>query len=130
MQKTYHGACHCGAVQFEATLDLAAGTSKCNCSVCRKHRFWKAFAPKDQFRLLQGEGATTEYQFGSHNVQHFFCATCGVKPYGYVEMQGGLYAINLACLDVGDEELAAAPVAYENGRDNDWGSAPPVTSHL
>ncbi|GIL41370.1 GFA family protein [Roseiterribacter gracilis] len=130
MKRTYRGACHCGAVQFEAALDLQAGTSRCNCSICAKHRFWKAFVPKDEFRLLQGGDATTEYQFGSHNVHHIFCATCGVKPFGSVDMQGGLYAINVACLDVSDEERATAPVAYENGRDNDWGSPPAVTSHL
>ena len=45
MRKTYHGSCHCGAVRFEAELDLAGETSKCNCSICTKARFWKSVVP-------------------------------------------------------------------------------------
>jgi hypothetical protein len=42
MIKIYQGSCHGGAVRFECELDLAEGTSKCNCSICTKARFWKA----------------------------------------------------------------------------------------
>jgi hypothetical protein len=127
MKKTYHGSCHCGAVRFAAEIDLAAGTSRCNCSVCTKVRLWKAIVKADAFQLLQGEDALTDYQFGSKAIHHLFCRHCGIKSFarGYVEAIGHFCAINIACLDdVTDEELAAAPIQHEDGRHNNWQSPP------
>lgn len=51
---------------------------------------------------------------------------------GFVEQIGGHYvSIQLASLDdVAPEELIAAPVKYENGRDNKWWVEPAETRHL
>jgi hypothetical protein len=134
METTYRGSCHCGAVRFECRVDLAKGTSKCNCSVCAKGRFWKAIARADDFRLLAGADALADYQFASTTIHHQFCRHCGIKPFGrgHLEQLGGtFYAVNVACLDdVPDETLAAAEVRFEDGRNNRWESPPAVTRHL
>jgi len=133
MEKLYHGSCHCGAVRFEVELDLADKTSKCNCSICTKARFWKSVVGANAFRLLQGEDALSIYQFGSDNVRHCFCSRCGVKPFGrgHHDAIGDFVAVNVACLDdVTDEELASARVIYQDGRNNRWDSPPAETRYL
>ena len=134
MLKTYRGSCHCGAVRFEADIDLAAGTGKCNCSICAKRGRWGVILKPDDFRLLAGGDALSDYVFGSMQNHHRFCKTCGCAPFGdgHVKEIGGDYvSVNLRCLDdVTDEDLAAAPVRFADGRNNAWWNAPAVTAHL
>src|SRR5687768_1489684 len=96
---THRGACHCGAVRFRADLDLAEiETSRCNCSICLKGRFWKAVIPAEAFALEAGDEALATYRFGEGKIDHRFCTTCGVKTFGRVTLDGSDFvAINVAC---------------------------------
>ena len=134
MLKTYQGSCHCGAVRFEADIDLQAGTTKCSCSICTKKRYWNVLLKPDQFRLLSGEDAMSDYAFGTGQGHHRFCSTCGCAPFthGHIEQLGGDFvSVNLGSLDdATPEELAEAPVKFGDGRNNAWWVEPKETRYL
>jgi hypothetical protein len=129
----YRGSCHCGAIRFEADVDLSRGTVRCNCTLCTKQRNWSAIVGEDAFRLLAGSASLTEYRCNTRTEQHFFCGTCGVRTFGRgSSLRWGPYvAVSVACLDdATDEELANAPVSFLDGRNDDWTAVPAETHHL
>lgn len=133
MKKTYGGSCHCGAVRFEARIDLAAPTYRCNCSICSRNRFWPAIVAPEDFRLLSGQEQMTQYLFNTRRNEHWFCRHCGVRPFGIGWTPDGkrIYGVNIGCLEnTTPEELAAAPIVYVDGLHDNWGSAPAITSYL
>jgi hypothetical protein len=133
MKKTYKGSCHCGAVRFEADVDLEQPSYRCNCSICRRTRFWPAIAQEGGFRLVAGAGMLTEYLFHSRKNQHFFCRTCGVRAFGIGNDTpvGRMVGVNIGCLeDVSEEELSRIPITYVDGMHDRWQEAPHYVAHL
>lgn len=133
MLTTYRGSCHCGAVQFEADLDLTQSTYRCNCAICRRTRFWPAVAGEGGFRLLAGEGDLTKYLFNTRKNEHYFCRHCGVRAFGIGTETpiGKMYGVNLGCIDaLDDEALSRLSITYVDGCADRWDSAPAFCSHL
>lgn len=129
----FHGSCHCGAVRYEADIDLAHGTVKCNCTVCTKMRFWAAVVVPTAFRLLQGEAALREYRFNTRRDGHYFCGACGINLFstGDALRSGPFVAVTVSSLDdVPVEDLMKAPIRYIDGRNDNWHTPPLEVRHL
>ena len=134
MEKSYQGSCHCGAVKFEAKVDLAKPTLRCNCSICFKSRAWLAGIGEGAFRFTAGEATLRDYQFGRERIHHLFCPVCGVKVCGRAagaKPGEGFVAVSVACLDgVSAEEFAAAPIQYVDGRHDEFKKPPAIATYL
>jgi hypothetical protein len=132
MKRQVRGSCHCGRVRFAAGLEQEHETSRCNCSICLRQRFWKAILRAADFGVDAGEDALGEYKFGGGNIRHFFCATCGVKVFGRGNFEpiGDFVAVNVGCLDLTAEDLAALPVVFQDGAHDRWDRAPAHVGYL
>ena len=124
-KKLYQGSCHCGRVKFEAELNLAEGTMKCNCTRCWKKRAWTAWASADGFRILQGADELSAYKAGHVKGHGGFCKHCGVEVFNWVQAaewnDGEYVSISIAAIDdLEAATLLAAPVQYCDGRADNW----------
>lgn len=94
------GSCHCGKIAFDVEADIT-DVLECNCSMCRRRGSLLAFVPRDALTLNTPESDVHTYTFNKHAIQHHFCATCGIAPYGEgVDPRSGVKtaAINVRCL--------------------------------
>jgi hypothetical protein len=123
--KKHTGSCHCGVLKFEATLDLAAGGARCNCSICTKLGGFGAIIKPDAFTLLTDEKELSSYVWGGNISRRFFCPKCGAHCFGrghLAEVGGDFVSVNLNCLD--GVELAGLPTIYWDGRHDNWQAGP------
>lgn len=111
----YRGSCHCGKVAFEVEGEIE-GVIDCNCSICSRKGSLLWFVPRDKLKLLTPEDNAASYSFNKHVIQHRFCKTCGIHPYGEGSSPGGqrMAAINVRCLE--NLDLASVPVSHYDGR--------------
>lgn len=97
---TVAGGCHCGAVRYEAEVDLGK-TMACNCSHCQAKGMILTFTPADRFRQVAGEDRLAEYRFNHRVIAHRFCSGCGVEAFALGTLPDGteVAAVNVRTID-------------------------------
>lgn len=111
---THEGSCHCGGIAF--TVEGQVGqVVDCNCSMCRRRGGLLWFVPAAAFVLKTPRQALATYQFNQRHIQHHFCPTCGIAPFGEGKAPDGsaMVAVNVRCLP--DVDLAALQVVPYDG---------------
>jgi hypothetical protein len=123
--RTYDASCHCRAVRFRFVSEEITQGIRCNCSICIRRgavmsaRYYKP----ESLEAIEGTEALTVYRFGDHDVDHAFCATCGVSPFSVVAKVPDSYEglarpgdrrVNLGC--VHDLDVLALEIAVVDGR--------------
>ncbi len=111
----YKGSCHCGKIKFEVEGEIKNALA-CNCSICSKKASLLSFFPRENLNLLTPESNLSTYTFNKHVIQHRFCNTCGIHPFGEAkDPKGNLTAaVNIRCLD--DFDYSEIPVQNYDGR--------------
>jgi len=93
------GGCHCGDVKFEVRAPADLDLLECNCSMCVRSAYLHLIVQAEDFRLLAGVDALTEYHFGTGAARHLFCRRCGVKSFYVPRSHPDGYSVNARCLD-------------------------------
>jgi hypothetical protein len=111
----YQGSCHCGQIAFEVEGEIPEVIS-CNCSMCQRKGILMWFVPKQALTLRTPPEKMSTYTFNKHVIQHRFCPSCGIHPFGEGVSPSGqpMAAINVRCLEGVD--LSALIVKQFNGR--------------
>lgn len=112
----YQGSCHCGQIAFTVEGELPEVMS-CNCSICQRKGVLMWFVPQQAMTLLTPAEKMRTYTFNKHTIQHHFCPTCGIHPFGEGAAPTGqrMAAINVRCLEGVD--ISTLTVQHFNGRD-------------
>ncbi len=109
------GSCHCGKIAFDVEADITE-VLDCNCSLCRRRGALLSFVPRDALTLKTQESDVGTCTFNKHAIQHHFCATCGIAPYGEgadPRSGGKMAAVNVRCLP--DVDLDALKIRKVDG---------------
>jgi hypothetical protein len=114
----YNGGCHCGAVRFVVKASPEPEVENCNCSICRKSGYLHLIVPSSQFRLASGEDELQCYRFNTQVAKHYFCRTCGIKPFYISRSNPDGIDVNLNCLDEPPASMRVVDFDGQNWEEN------------
>lgn len=122
-KRPYEGSCHCGAIRFTASdIDIPSSLSRCNCSICHKSNLVLGKAPVQDNVSLRSpssfEKVSGQYAFGEKQLVHYFCKTCGIRPFVATkpDENGRRWVwVNVVTLEGVDLSTAKVP-KYWNGK--------------
>ena len=100
-QIEYRGGCHCGAVRFTVRAPSEIEVLDCNCSMCGMTGYQHLIVSAEDFTLLKGKEALSEYRFNTGTARHLFCRECGIKSFYVPRSHPDGFSVNLRCLDPG-----------------------------
>jgi len=106
------GHCHCGAVRFQITSDLAEFTT-CDCSLCAMRGAVMVKIPEADLTLMSGEEALTLYQWNMKIAKHYFCSHCGIYVFHNKRAAPDYFGVNVRCLEGVD--LDSIPIRATEG---------------
>ena len=95
----FQATCHCKTVKLEFEAEEPLTAIRCNCSMCAKSGLLHLITPKSKFRLLEGEDNLSCYTFNSHIAKHYFCTTCGIRPFYIPRSNPDGYSVNARCVE-------------------------------
>ncbi|MCZ6500832.1 MAG: GFA family protein [Gammaproteobacteria bacterium] len=97
----YRGGCHCGTVRYKVRAPTELEVFDCNCSMCVMTGYRHLIVSAEDFTLLKGKEALSEYCFNTGIARHLFCRECGIKSFYVPRSHPDGYSVNLRCLDPG-----------------------------
>ena len=93
----YSGSCHCGAIGFNYSTQIAPAdwsVRACQCSFCLAHDALSTSDPKGELRFRAIDPGNLQcYQFGLNTADFLLCRKCGVYIGAIIETGNGMWGI-------------------------------------
>jgi hypothetical protein len=120
------GSCHCGAVRIEVEAPSELVAHECNCSMCARTGFLHLIVPAEDLRLVAGEAMLETYTFNTGVARHYFCRTCGCRPFYVPRSNPDGFSVNVRCLD----HSTIARLVIEPFDGQNWEASAAALAHL